>query len=63
VIDDEAEADDQFWNQEFFAAEQADDSYEEEAEQEDVVDSDFYQSVRPRAGKCCCTGIVAAASA
>ncbi|GAX76865.1 hypothetical protein CEUSTIGMA_g4311.t1 [Chlamydomonas eustigma] len=39
--DEEAKADESFWNQDFFAEEQADDDYQEEHVSEDVPDSDF----------------------
>jgi hypothetical protein len=44
--EDEAGADEEFWNQEFFKEEAADDDYQSEKEEEDVIDSDFDVSVR-----------------
>eukprot|EP00878_Enallax_costatus_P006378 GHUV01006689.1.p1 GENE.GHUV01006689.1~~GHUV01006689.1.p1 ORF type:complete len:528 (+),score=242.14 GHUV01006689.1:123-1706(+) len=43
-LDDEQEADAEFWNQEFFAEDAADADYVSEKEEEDVIDSDFYES-------------------
>lgn len=45
--EDEAAEDESFWNQEFFAEEQADNDFksDDEAEVEDVPDSDFDESV------------------
>ena len=40
------QADEEFWNQEFFAEEERDVQYETESEPEDLVDADFMQSVR-----------------
>jgi vacuolar protein sorting-associated protein 72 len=37
-------ADQEFWNQEFFAEDQADIDYQSEKEEEDVPDSDFFES-------------------
>lgn len=47
ALEDDAEADEEFWNQEFFAeeAEDVDFKSEDEAEEEDVPDSDFDLSV------------------
>ncbi len=41
ALEDEGDADEEFWNQEFFAEEQVDEDYQSEPEQEDVVDTDF----------------------
>ncbi len=43
--DEEDEADNAFWNQEFFKEEAVDDDYKTESEPEDVIDSDFDESV------------------
>lgn len=46
VMEEEEEnADNEFWNQEFFLEEEADEDYQEEVEEVDVVDSDFDDSV------------------
>jgi vacuolar protein sorting-associated protein 72 len=42
--DEEQNADEEFWNQEFFAEEAKDEDYKSEREEEDVVDSDFDES-------------------
>jgi vacuolar protein sorting-associated protein 72 len=42
--DEDAEADAEFWNQEFFAEDARDADYQSEKEEEDVVDSDFFES-------------------
>jgi hypothetical protein len=42
--DEDAEADAEFWNQDFFAEDARDADYQSEKEEEDVVDSDFYES-------------------
>jgi hypothetical protein len=44
--DEEAQADEQFWNQEFFAEEAQDIDYERSESEEDVPDSDFDEPVR-----------------
>jgi hypothetical protein len=44
VQDDQA--DEEFWNQEFFAEEEADEIYATESEPEDNFDADFMESVR-----------------
>ena len=41
IADEDDDADNSFWAQDFFAEEQRDDSYEESSAGEDVVDSDF----------------------
>jgi vacuolar protein sorting-associated protein 72 len=41
LVDDEAEEDDQFWNQDALKEEEDDNNYEEEKEVADVFDSDF----------------------
>lgn len=46
VAEEEAEADDDFWGQELFQEEARDESYATEEEQEDVVDTDFDDTVR-----------------
>ena len=48
IDDEEAQADEEFWKQDFFAEDQADVDFksEEEVEEADVVDSDFDDSVR-----------------
>lgn len=46
ALEDENDADNEFWNQEFFAEEQEDIEYEASDEGEDVVDSDFDEPVR-----------------
>eukprot|EP00002_Diphylleia_rotans_P027617 TRINITY_DN5548_c0_g2_i1.p1 TRINITY_DN5548_c0_g2~~TRINITY_DN5548_c0_g2_i1.p1 ORF type:complete len:305 (-),score=85.00 TRINITY_DN5548_c0_g2_i1:34-948(-) len=43
LMGEELEADEQFWNQEFFKEDEHDGEYEVESEEEDVVDSDFDQ--------------------
>lgn len=43
LADEEDKADNEFWNQEFFAEEGLDEDYEEEKVSEDVPDSDFDQ--------------------
>jgi len=45
VADDQA--DEEFWNQEFFAEEERDEEYETESEPEDRFDADFMESVSP----------------
>jgi hypothetical protein len=45
--DEEAQADEQFWNQEFFQEEAQDVDYERSASEEDVPDSDFDEPVSP----------------
>lgn len=46
VLDEEQEADDEFWSQEFFKEDEKDDDvYETESEKESVADSDFSDSV------------------
>lgn len=49
VVEDEAEAeaDDEFWGQDFFQEEAKDENYATEEEQEDVVDTDFDDTVSP----------------
>lgn len=47
LLDEEADADDEFWQQDFFKEEAEDQEYESEKEEVDVIDSDFYESVRP----------------
>ena len=47
LLDEEADADDEFWQQDFFKEEAEDKEYESEKEEVDVIDSDFYESVRP----------------
>ena len=42
--DEDANADEEFWNQEFFAEEGQDEDYKSEKEEEDVADSDFFES-------------------
>jgi hypothetical protein len=44
IEDEEAEADADFWNQEFFAEDAGDADYASEKEEEDVPDSDFFES-------------------
>ena len=51
--DDEAGADEEFWNQEFFKEEAADDDYESEKEEADHIDSDFDLTVRSSVGGLC----------
>ena len=46
AMEDEAEGDEDFWNQEFFAEEAQDIDYQESSEEEDVPDTDFEESVR-----------------
>jgi hypothetical protein len=46
AMEDEAEGDEDFWNQEFFAEEAQDIDYQESSEEEDVPDTDFEDSVR-----------------
>ena len=45
ALEEEDDADNEFWNQEFFAEEQEDLEYEASDEGEDVVDSDFDEPV------------------
>lgn len=45
VIEEEAEADEDFWNQDFFREEARDSDYESETEEDDVVDTDFSDKV------------------
>lgn len=42
---DEDDADQEFWNQDFFQEEERDDEYATESEPEDRFDADFMQSV------------------
>jgi len=44
LADEEADADADFWNQEFFAEDARDIDYQSEKEEEDVPDSDFFKS-------------------
>lgn len=46
VLEEQDEADVDFWNQDFFAEERADDEYATESESEDEADTDFSGSVR-----------------
>lgn len=48
VIEEEAEADEDFWNQDFFREEARDSDYESETEEDDVVDTDFSDKVPTR---------------
>lgn len=41
VMEEQAEADEEFWQQDFFKEEAEDVDYQMEVEEEDVVDSDF----------------------
>lgn len=43
-VPDDDDADEEFWNQEFFAEEERDDAYETESEPEDKFDADFLDS-------------------
>jgi vacuolar protein sorting-associated protein 72 len=45
VDDEEDQADNAFWNQEFFKDEVVDDDYKTESEPEDEVDTDFDEEV------------------
>lgn len=44
AVEDDEDADNEFWNQEFFAEEERDDAYETESEPEDKFDNDFLDS-------------------
>ena len=46
VVEEEQEADDEFWGQEFFQEDEEDVPYLTESDQESVADSDFSNSVR-----------------
>lgn len=47
LLDEQESADEEFWNQEFFAEEEKDREFEaSESEEEDVPDTDFSESVR-----------------
>ena len=46
LIEDQDGADEDFWKQDFFAEERADDEYATESESEDEADTDFSGSVR-----------------
>eukprot|EP00210_Caulerpa_lentillifera_P005764 g5511.t1 len=45
VIEEEAEADEEFWNQDFFREEVRDSDYQSESEEEDIADTDFSDNV------------------
>ena len=45
VLEEEQEADDEFWGQEFFQEDEEDVPYLTESDQESVADSDFSNSV------------------
>ncbi len=46
LLEDQESADEEFWNQDFFAEEEKDQEFEaSESEQEDVPDSDFSEEV------------------
>ena len=44
LLDEQDSADEDFWEQEFFAEEALDDRYRTESESEDVADTDFSES-------------------
>eukprot|EP00854_Cymbomonas_tetramitiformis_P011769 gene11769-13892_t len=44
LVEDDQEADEEFWGQDAFAEEEEDNEYKTESEAEDVVDEDFYKS-------------------
>ena len=45
LLDEDGSADEDFWQQEFFAEEGRDEEYEESTEEEDVPDADFSEEV------------------
>lgn len=46
MLEEEDSADEEFWNQEFFAEDKADDEYKTESSSEDEADTDFSEEVR-----------------
>lgn len=44
-MEDEDSADEEFWNQDFFAEDKADDEYKTESSSEDEADTDFSEEV------------------
>lgn len=47
LLEDEDSADEEFWNQDFFQEEKADEEYATESSEASEADSDFEESVRP----------------